>query len=160
MGKREIKPTVPEIKTESSVENDENIPNATSDSKDNEEEDQTKDETFEKESVSDMENTNVKDTDTSEDKRSTDENTTKDKNKHEEEIIESKQENTAIEVKPQIVEVEEYFVKYRNFSYLHCEWRTEEELYKGDKRIQAKLKRFKQRQQQNTNIFENVVICL
>uniref|UniRef100_A0A0C9QNG6 Chd7_2 protein n=1 Tax=Fopius arisanus TaxID=64838 RepID=A0A0C9QNG6_9HYME len=61
----------------------------------------------------------------------------------------------ATEVKPQIVEVEEYLVKYRNFSYLHCEWRTEEELYKGDKRIQAKLKRFKQKLQQSTNIFEN-----
>lgn len=62
----------------------------------------------------------------------------------------------SVEGKPQIIEVEEYLVKYRNFSYLHCEWRTEEELYKGDKRIQAKLKRFKQKMQQNTNIFENV----
>ena len=54
------------------------------------------------------------------------------------------------------VEVEEYYVKYRNFSYLHCEWKTEEELFKGDKRISAKLKRFKQKQSQQTNIFENV----
>ncbi|PNF33753.1 hypothetical protein B7P43_G10216, partial [Cryptotermes secundus] len=45
----------------------------------------------------------------------------------------------------QYVEVEEYFVKYRNFSYLHCEWKTEDELFKGDKRISAKLKRFKQK---------------
>lgn len=78
------------------------------------------------------------------------------------EAANEKEETTAasstavVEAKPQIVEVEEYLVKYRNFSYLHCEWRTEEELYKGDKRIQAKLKRFKQKMAQNTNIFENV----
>lgn len=53
-------------------------------------------------------------------------------------------------------EVEEYYVKYRNFSYLHCEWKTEDELFKGDKRIASKLKRFKQKQNNNTNIFENV----
>ncbi|XP_031342134.1 chromodomain-helicase-DNA-binding protein 7 isoform X2 [Photinus pyralis] len=53
-----------------------------------------------------------------------------------------------------VVDVEEYYVKYRNFSYLHCEWRTEEELYKGDKRIANKIKRFKQKQQQQLNIFE------
>lgn len=56
------------------------------------------------------------------------------------------------------IEVDEYYVKYRNFSYLHCEWKTEEELMKGDKRIAAKLKRFKQKMANNTNIFENV--CL
>lgn len=55
-----------------------------------------------------------------------------------------------------VEEVEEYYVKYRNFSYLHCEWKTEEELFKGDKRIAAKLKRFKQKMAHNTNIFENV----
>lgn len=54
------------------------------------------------------------------------------------------------------IEVDEYYVKYRNFSYLHCEWKTEEELMKGDKRIAAKLKRFKQKMANNTNIFENV----
>lgn len=57
-------------------------------------------------------------------------------------------------------EIEEYYVKYRNFSYLHCEWKTEEELFKGDKRITAKLKRFKQKMAHNTNIFENVNILL
>lgn len=55
-----------------------------------------------------------------------------------------------------IIKVDEYYVKYRNFSYLHCEWKTEEELFKGDKRIAAKLKRFKQKMANNTNIFENV----
>lgn len=72
-----------------------------------------------------------------------------------------KVETSLVEAKPQqMVDVDEYYVKYRNFSYLHCEWKTEEELYKGDKRIQAKLKRFKQKLQQSTNIFENVcLIC-
>lgn len=56
--------------------------------------------------------------------------------------------------KPVMVDIEEYFVKYRNFSYLHCEWKTEEELYKGDKRIFSKIKRFKQKQSQQMNIFE------
>ncbi|XP_045762222.1 chromodomain-helicase-DNA-binding protein 7 isoform X2 [Maniola jurtina] len=56
--------------------------------------------------------------------------------------------------KPVMVDVEEYYVKYRNFSYLHCEWKTEEELYKGDKRIYSKIKRFKQKQAQQLNIFE------
>lgn len=55
------------------------------------------------------------------------------------------------------IEIDEYYVKYRNFSYLHCEWKTEEELMKGDKRIAAKLKRFKQKMANNTNIFENVI---
>lgn len=54
------------------------------------------------------------------------------------------------------IEVEEFFVKYRNFSYLHCEWKTEQELFKGDKRIIQKIKRFKQKLAHNTNIFENV----
>ncbi|XP_068621168.1 chromodomain-helicase-DNA-binding protein 7 isoform X2 [Battus philenor] len=65
--------------------------------------------------------------------------------------------NDSIEIKtkkPVMVDVEEYFVKYRNFSYLHCEWKTEEELYKGDKRIFSKIKRFKQKQAQQLNIFE------
>lgn len=43
------------------------------------------------------------------------------------------------------VEVEEFYVKYKNLSYLHCEWRTEEELEKFDKRVGQKLKRYKQK---------------
>ena len=49
------------------------------------------------------------------------------------------------EEKPQTIEVEEFYVKYKNLSYLHCEWKTEEELEKGDKRVGQKLKRFKQK---------------
>lgn len=55
---------------------------------------------------------------------------------------------------PRTIEVEEYYVKYKNFSYLHCEWRTEEELLRGDKRIPAKLKRFHQKKAQSANMFE------
>lgn len=65
-----------------------------------------------------------------------------------------KESNELKNKKPIMVDVEEYFVKYRNFSYLHCEWKTEEELYKGDKRIFSKIKRFKQKQAQQMNIFE------
>lgn len=57
---------------------------------------------------------------------------------------------------PVFIEVEEYLVKYRNFSYLHCEWRTEEELFKGDRRVGAKIRRFQQKQAQQMNVFENL----
>ena len=52
------------------------------------------------------------------------------------------------------IEVEEFYVKYRAFSYIHCEWRTEEELMKGDKRANGKIKRFKQKRQQSQNIMD------
>ena len=55
--------------------------------------------------------------------------------------------------KPQTIEVEEYFVKYKNLSYFHCEWRTEEELEKGDRRIGQKIKRFKQKKD-TLNMFD------
>lgn len=57
---------------------------------------------------------------------------------------------------PVFIEVEEFMVKYRNFSYLHCEWRTEDELLKGDKRVSNKIRRFQQKQAQQFNIFENL----
>ena len=37
------------------------------------------------------------------------------------------------------MEVEEYLVKFKNFSYLHCQWLTEVELLKGDKRVSNKV---------------------
>ncbi|XP_029447223.1 chromodomain-helicase-DNA-binding protein 7 isoform X2 [Rhinatrema bivittatum] len=46
------------------------------------------------------------------------------------------------------VEVEEFYVKYKNFSFLHCQWATVEELGK-DKRIHQKIKRFKAKQGQS-----------
>jgi chromodomain-helicase-DNA-binding protein 7 len=73
------------------------------------------------------------------------------------EIVETKQ-----EVKPELeldeeseyeedggeIEVEEFYVKYKNFSYLHCEWRSRDELFVTDKRIDQKIKRFKIKKQQ------------
>lgn len=54
-----------------------------------------------------------------------------------------------------VVEVEEFFVKYKNYSYLHCEWATEQQLEK-DKRIQQKIKRFKMKQAQRALFFADM----
>lgn len=152
MGKREVKPVPPPKVEEKSGSADKEEPvddkNAASDNSVKEE----VIETLEKEAKTESARTE------DEEKKSEIDGVKKeDAKKPEESTTDSKQaEAVVVETKPQFIEVEEYFVKYRNFSYLHCEWRTEEEMYKGDKRIQAKLKRFKQKQQQNTNIFENV----
>ncbi|XP_053293386.1 chromodomain-helicase-DNA-binding protein 8 isoform X2 [Pleuronectes platessa] len=53
----------------------------------------------------------------------------------------------------QYTNVEEYFVKYKNYSYLHCEWASLEQLEK-DKRIHQKLKRFKAKRAQMRTIFQ------
>uniref|UniRef100_F6T0B0 Chromodomain helicase DNA binding protein 8 n=1 Tax=Ornithorhynchus anatinus TaxID=9258 RepID=F6T0B0_ORNAN len=47
---------------------------------------------------------------------------------------------------------EEFFVKYKNYSYLHCEWATIAQLEK-DKRIHQKLKRFKTKMAQMRHFF-------
>ncbi|XP_051996999.1 chromodomain-helicase-DNA-binding protein 6-like [Xyrauchen texanus] len=49
-------------------------------------------------------------------------------------------------------ELEEFYVKYRNFSYLHCKWATLEELEK-DPRIHQKIKRFRNKHAQMKHIF-------
>ncbi|XP_076869918.1 chromodomain-helicase-DNA-binding protein 6 isoform X3 [Brachyhypopomus gauderio] len=49
-------------------------------------------------------------------------------------------------------ETEEFYVKYRNFSYLHCKWASLEELEK-DPRIHQKIKRFRNKQAQMKHIF-------
>ncbi|XP_035634372.1 chromodomain-helicase-DNA-binding protein 6 isoform X3 [Oncorhynchus keta] len=49
-------------------------------------------------------------------------------------------------------ESEEFYVKYRNFSYLHCKWATLEDLEK-DPRIHQKIKRFRTKQAQMKHIF-------
>ncbi|XP_053555481.1 chromodomain-helicase-DNA-binding protein 9 isoform X3 [Bombina bombina] len=54
-----------------------------------------------------------------------------------------------------LVEVEEFYVKYKNYSYLHCEWATEQQLLK-DKRIQQKIKRFKIKQAQRAHFFADM----
>jgi chromodomain-helicase-DNA-binding protein 7 len=55
---------------------------------------------------------------------------------------------------PKTIEVEEFLVKFKNFSYLHCQWLTEEELYRGDKRIASKIKRYKQKRERSANLME------
>ncbi|KAL4658748.1 chromodomain-helicase-DNA-binding protein 9-like isoform X1 [Arapaima gigas] len=54
-----------------------------------------------------------------------------------------------------VVEVEEFFVKYKNYSYLHCEWATEQQLLK-DRRIQQKIKRFRIKQAQRALFFADI----
>ncbi|KAK3760063.1 hypothetical protein RRG08_064733 [Elysia crispata] len=46
-------------------------------------------------------------------------------------------------------ETEEFYVKYKNYSYLHCEWRTLAELERGDRRVLSKIKRFRMKKAQN-----------
>lgn len=163
MGKREVKPVVPvtpkpEPTAEKNTDKEESAEDKDTTATDDpvKEEESVVPETTEKEIKT--EDATEKEEE-EEKKNETDETEVKkeDPKKQEEPSADSKPTEPAVpEAKPQMIEAEEYFVKYRNFSYLHCEWRTEEEMYKGDKRIQAKLKRFKQKQQQNTNIFENV----
>jgi chromodomain-helicase-DNA-binding protein 7 len=52
------------------------------------------------------------------------------------------------------IEVEEFMVKFKSFSYLHCQWLTEEELHRGDKRIASKIKRFKLKREKNVGLLE------
>ncbi|KAJ7313086.1 hypothetical protein JRQ81_004354 [Phrynocephalus forsythii] len=52
----------------------------------------------------------------------------------------------------QFTEAEEFFVKYKNYSYLHCEWATIAQLEK-DKRIHQKLKRFRTKMAQMRHFF-------
>ncbi|KAM9790504.1 chromodomain-helicase-DNA-binding protein 8 isoform X2 [Syngnathus typhle] len=60
---------------------------------------------------------------------------------------------TKKEVSPgQYTNLEEFFVKYKNYSYLHCEWATMGQLEK-DKRIHQKIKRFKTKHAQMRHFF-------
>uniref|UniRef100_A0A8C2Z609 Chromodomain helicase DNA binding protein 8 n=1 Tax=Cyclopterus lumpus TaxID=8103 RepID=A0A8C2Z609_CYCLU len=53
----------------------------------------------------------------------------------------------------QYTTVEEFFVKYKNYSYLHCEWASLSQLEK-DKRIHQKIKRFKTKHAQMRHLFQ------
>ena len=53
-----------------------------------------------------------------------------------------------------MIAVEEYLVKFKNFSYLHCQWLTEQELTRGDKRINQKIKRFQQKREKSGNVLD------
>ncbi|KAK3733995.1 hypothetical protein QZH41_009861 [Actinostola sp. cb2023] len=50
-------------------------------------------------------------------------------------------------------QVDEFLVKYKNYSYLHSEWATQEKLNRGDKRIQMKVKRYNIKQQNLSPFF-------
>lgn len=52
-------------------------------------------------------------------------------------------------------EMEEFLVKYKNYSYLHTEWATAEKLLKGDKRFDGKAKRYKIKHE-SLGIFANI----
>ena len=52
------------------------------------------------------------------------------------------------------INVDEYLVKFKNFSYLHCQWLTEQELIRGDKRISQKIKRFQQKRDKSGNVLD------
>ena len=43
-------------------------------------------------------------------------------------------------------QVEEFYVKYKNYSYLHTEWATFDKILSGDKRFDGKVKRYKAKQ--------------
>ncbi|KAL9976050.1 hypothetical protein ACROYT_G013284 [Oculina patagonica] len=51
---------------------------------------------------------------------------------------------------------EEFMVKFKNYSYLHCEWATAEKLARGDKRIHMKIKRYKAKQQNSMAFFSEL----
>ncbi|KAM9719285.1 chromodomain-helicase-DNA-binding protein 8 isoform 2-T2 [Menidia menidia] len=53
----------------------------------------------------------------------------------------------------QYMNVEEFFVKYKNYSYLHCEWASLQQLER-DKRIHQKIKRFKTKHAQMRHLFQ------
>ena len=57
------------------------------------------------------------------------------------EIKETEEEKATPKKPAKTVQVEEYLVKFKNFSYLHCQWLTEAELLKGDKRVSNKVSR-------------------
>ncbi len=42
--------------------------------------------------------------------------------------------------------MEEFFIKYKSYSYLHAKWATFDKLLSGDKRFEGKVKRYKAKQ--------------
>lgn len=72
--------------------------------------------------------------------------------KREIEVENDKKDGDTTKDEPVFIEIEEFFVKYKNLSYLHCEWKTEDELEKGDRRISQKVKRYKQKK--DINVFD------
>lgn len=52
-------------------------------------------------------------------------------------------------VELEMIDVEEFYVKFKSYSYLHCDWKTAEELESIDKRIKQKITRYKQKKEQS-----------
>jgi chromodomain-helicase-DNA-binding protein 7 len=66
--------------------------------------------------------------------------------KDDKKLEEEPKEKDETEWEEEEIELEELFVKFKGFSYLHCEWKSVEELEEmGDKRVMAKLNRWKQK---------------
>lgn len=170
-----VDPEIPEESTVSSEpekEDDKDVPNST----DDKEQTTTAEEPKEDSKESQLEETvDVKKADKVEDEEDDDEMSLNDikknieaekekakedkalaSNSSSEDSSSEEEEDEADKPPPVFIDIEEYYVKYRNFSYLHCEWRTEEELFKGDRRVAAKIKRFQMKQSQQLNIFENL----
>ena len=69
--------------------------------------------------------------------------------------VKPKEETPKKPLKPaRLIEVEEYQVKFKNFSYLHCQWLTEEELTRGDKRAGQKIRRWQQKRLKSGNALD------
>jgi chromodomain-helicase-DNA-binding protein 7 len=97
----------------------------------------------------------IVDTEYKTEKVSEEENKTLEEEKKQEEIEVSESEYEEVDGDEE-EEVEEFFVKYKALSYLHCEWRTRDELVLQDKRIDQKIKRFKLKKAQ-ANIYNDSV---
>ena len=68
---------------------------------------------------------------------------------------------TAAKVEPEdepekMVDVEEFHVKFKSYSYLHCDWKTLDELEMLDKRIKQKVTRYRQKRESMASMMEQV----
>ncbi len=120
----------------------------------------TDDETKE---ISTLDEKKVADEKDGEEKKESESNDKKIKEEGKDKVAEPKPAAAAVatpekETKPKkparFIDVEEFLVKFKNFSYLHCQWLTEEELHRGDKRIAGKIKRYKQKKDKSANLMD------
>ncbi|CAH1779419.1 unnamed protein product [Owenia fusiformis] len=84
------------------------------------------------------------------------ENPTEEDGPREASEVENKEETAVVDTEEieEEEEVEEFYVKYKNFSYLHCEWQTVDQL--KDKRIHQKIKRYKTKLLGSGNYFSAI----
>ena len=142
------------VKEETNDEDKENKVNGESENKEEKMEvDESKEEkTSEAEEVKEEESKEIKD-----DKETETKSESEDPKKEEEPKVsptKSSEVKADKPVKKTTVEVEEFLVKFKNFSYLHCQWLTEEELLRGDKRVSAKIKRYQQKKDKSANMMD------